>query len=139
MSVNKERETMEMVISFPGGSAWMRPLMGLWLRPTNHPGWWRGIGANTFLSVFGLDGDLRGDLCPWVLPAARAADGRGHFTPKCGLGPVTHMVTQVNLTIELPPDFPEKYATALIRTAQLCAVKKHLENPPVINVTAHLP
>lgn len=50
--------------------------------------------------------------------------------------PITHMVERVNLDIDLPPSFPEKYASALVRSAELCAVKKHLEKPPEINVQA---
>jgi ribosomal protein S12 methylthiotransferase accessory factor len=44
------------------------------------------------------------------------------------------MVEQVDLDIVVPPDFPEKYHEALIRAADRCAVKKHLENPPRFNV-----
>ena len=47
----------------------------------------------------------------------------------------TGHVSQVDLEIHTPPDFPEKYHEALIRVAELCAVKKHLENPPDFNVT----
>ena len=32
--------------------------------------------------------------------------------------------------ITVPPGFPEKYREALIRVAEQCAVKKHLEKPP---------
>lgn len=46
----------------------------------------------------------------------------------------THLVSEVTLEIQLPADFPEKYAPALIRAADLCAVKRHLEHPPAINV-----
>ena len=42
----------------------------------------------------------------------------------------TGMIGQVDLEIQIPPSFPEKYRPSLIRSAQLCAVKKHLENPP---------
>lgn len=49
--------------------------------------------------------------------------------------PITHMVTRVSLEIHLPPEFPDKYRSALIRSAEQCAVKKHLENPPALNVT----
>lgn len=52
--------------------------------------------------------------------------------------PDTHMVKQVNLEIELPPDFPAKYKNAVVKAAQLCAVKRHLENPPKFNVTARI-
>lgn len=48
--------------------------------------------------------------------------------------PATRMVDQVDLDIVVPPDFPEKYHEALIRAADQCAVKKHLEKPPVFQV-----
>jgi putative redox protein len=48
--------------------------------------------------------------------------------------PLTHMVERVELDIQVPPTFPEKYKEAVIRSAQLCAVKKHLENPPTFDV-----
>ncbi len=44
------------------------------------------------------------------------------------------MVNQIGLEIQVPPTFPEKYLPALIRAAELCAVKKHLETPPQIEV-----
>ncbi len=48
--------------------------------------------------------------------------------------PFTRMIDQVELDIQVPPDFPEKYKEAVIRAADQCAVKKHLENPPQFNV-----
>jgi putative redox protein len=48
----------------------------------------------------------------------------------------TGMVGRIDLAIELPPGFPERYREAVIRSAQLCAVKKHLEHPPRIEVRA---
>ena len=47
----------------------------------------------------------------------------------------TGMIGQVDLDIQVPPTFPEKYRSSLIRSAQLCAVKKHLENPPEFEIT----
>ena len=44
------------------------------------------------------------------------------------------MVKQIDLEIQTPPGFPEKYLPSLIRSAELCAVKKHLETPPQFNV-----
>jgi putative redox protein len=35
----------------------------------------------------------------------------------------------------LPPSFPDKYKDAVIRSAEQCAVKKHIENPPQMVVT----
>ena len=49
--------------------------------------------------------------------------------------PFTGMVEKIDLEIEVPSDFPEKYHTALIRSAEQCAVKKHFENPPTFEVS----
>jgi ribosomal protein S12 methylthiotransferase accessory factor len=46
------------------------------------------------------------------------------------------MVDKVALEIQLPRGFPEKYREAVIHSAQLCAVKKHLEHPPAFDITA---
>jgi putative redox protein len=45
----------------------------------------------------------------------------------------THMVDTIDLEIQVPAAFPEKYKEALVRSAELCAVKRHLENPPTFN------
>jgi len=47
----------------------------------------------------------------------------------------TGMVEQIDIEIHVPPAFPEKYYDSLIRAADLCKVKKHLEAPPRFNVT----
>ena len=44
------------------------------------------------------------------------------------------LVERIALTIELPPEFPEKYRAAVIRAAEQCSVKKHLESPPVVTI-----
>jgi putative redox protein len=44
-------------------------------------------------------------------------------------------VGKIDLEIQVPTDFPEKYRESLIRSAQLCAVKKHLEHPPEFEIT----
>ncbi|HDP99064.1 MAG TPA: osmotically inducible protein C [bacterium] len=36
----------------------------------------------------------------------------------------------IALEIQLPEDFPDQYSGALIRAAELCAVKKTIQNPP---------
>lgn len=50
----------------------------------------------------------------------------------------THLATQITLDIELPVDFPRKYVSALVKSAQLCTVKRHLEKPPQFEVTARI-
>ena len=45
------------------------------------------------------------------------------------------MVERIELEIELPADFPEKYRDSVIRAAESCTVKKHLQRPPAIEIT----
>ncbi|MBK9008499.1 MAG: OsmC family protein [Anaerolineae bacterium] len=42
----------------------------------------------------------------------------------------------IELEIQVPPAFPKQYLGALIRSAELCKVKKTLENPPQFKITA---
>jgi ribosomal protein S12 methylthiotransferase accessory factor len=49
--------------------------------------------------------------------------------------PFNGMVEKIELEIQVPPDFPSKYYDALVKSAELCAVKKHLENPPRFEIT----
>lgn len=51
------------------------------------------------------------------------------------VNPATRMVERVEMEIRLPEDFPEQYREAVVRSAQLCAVKKHLEAPPAVAVS----
>lgn len=47
---------------------------------------------------------------------------------------LTGMTEHIDLEIQVPPSFPEKYYDALIRSADQCKVKKTLENPPTFKV-----
>lgn len=49
--------------------------------------------------------------------------------------PDTKMASKVLLDIQLPAGFPQQYASAVIRAAESCLVKKHLENPPAFEIT----
>lgn len=44
-------------------------------------------------------------------------------------------LTKVAMEIALPPRFPEKYRNAIIKTAELCTVKKVLMDPPSFEIT----
>ena len=51
--------------------------------------------------------------------------------------PDSRMIDRVNIDIRLPVDFPQKYRKALIRSAEQCAVKKHIAaGLPEFNVTS---
>ena len=41
-----------------------------------------------------------------------------------------HKLSKVRFDIHLPDGFPEKYRDAVVRAAEMCAVKRTLEEPP---------
>jgi putative redox protein len=43
---------------------------------------------------------------------------------------------EIRLELRLPDGFPEKYRAAILRAVDQCAVKRHLIEPPRIEVTA---
>lgn len=53
---------------------------------------------------------------------------RNHANPASGL------MDNIELEIQVPPGFPEQYHSALVRSAELCKVKKTLEHPPTFDV-----
>jgi putative redox protein len=45
-------------------------------------------------------------------------------------------LAKVDIEIDLPPGFPEKYLNAVVKAAGFCSVKKVLIDPPVFEITA---
>jgi ribosomal protein S12 methylthiotransferase accessory factor len=43
---------------------------------------------------------------------------------------------RLHIGLKLPPGFPERYKKAVIRVMDLCAVKRHIMNPPEFILTA---
>ncbi len=46
----------------------------------------------------------------------------------------TKLISKIKIEIKLGKDFPEKYKNAVIHAANLCSVKKHLQNPPEFKI-----
>jgi putative redox protein len=58
------------------------------------------------------------------------------LTQEVIVDPETHMVSDLKILIHLPSSFPERYKDAVINSANLCAVKRHMHNPPRMLVDA---
>ena len=126
---------MEMIVDFPGGARVDAHFAGF-VVPTDQPPMGGGEGAAptpfaTFLSTIGTCAGI------YVLGFCRQ---RGISTEgirlvqRMAVDPSTHLVSDVQVTIELPQTFPARYTDAVVRAAEQCAVKKHFEHPPVIRV-----
>ncbi len=130
---------MEMIIDFPGGARVDAHFAGFTV-PTDQPprGGGEGSAPTPFLTFLSTIGTCAGI---YVLGFCRQ---RGIPTDDIRLvqniqaDPATGMVTDVQVTIQLPESFPAKYADAVVRAAEQCAVKKHFERPPVIRVESTL-
>ena len=48
-------------------------------------------------------------------------------------------LSKLSIDILLPPGFPEKYRNAIVKTAELCTVKKVIMDPPEFVITASMP
>ena len=48
--------------------------------------------------------------------------------------PEKKMVSRIRIEVKLPTGFPEKYRQAIVRSIDLCAVKRHIMDPPAFEV-----
>jgi ribosomal protein S12 methylthiotransferase accessory factor len=126
-----------MIIDFPGGAR-VDAHFGGFVVPTDQPPSGGGEGSAptpfaVFLSTVGTCAGI------YVLGFCRQrgipTDGI-RLVQRMQFDPMTRMVTGIQVTIELPNGFPPKYADAVVRAAEQCAVKKHFEQPPTISVAS---
>jgi len=126
---------MEMVISFPGGAR-VDAEFGSFTVRTDQPPQGGGEASAptpfaTFLASIGTCAGI------YVLGFCRQrqlpTDGI-RIVQRLDVDRATGMVAAIRLEIHVPPSFPEKYHAALIRSAEQCAVKKHMETPPRFEV-----
>ena len=120
---------MEMEIVFPGG-AQVDAVMGNMVITTNQDGS-APAPFGLFLASIGTCAGI------YVLSFCQhrnlPTDGI-KIVQRMYSNPANRMIERVDLDIIVPRGFPEKYHEALIRAADQCAVKKHLEQPPTFNV-----
>jgi len=122
---------MEMIIDFPGGSR-VDAHFGDFTIATDQP---PAASAPTpfavFLSSIGTCAGIY--VLGFCQQRGLPTDGI-RIVERIYSGP-DHMVEKIDLEIQVPASFPEKYRDSLIRSAELCAVKKHLEKPPKFEIT----
>jgi putative redox protein len=126
---------MEMIIEFPGGAK-VDAHFGPYTIQTDQPPAGGGEGSaptpfTTFLASIGTCAGI------YVLGFCkqRGLSSEGiRIVQRMHTDPQTGMVAKIDLEIQVPAAFPEKYRASLVRAAELCAVKKHCERPPEFGV-----
>lgn len=126
---------MELLIDFPGGSRVDAHFANFTVATDQPPEASAPTPFALFLSSIGTCAGI------YVLGFCRqrglpADDIR--IVERVHSNPYNGMVEKIDLEIHVPPSFPEKYRDSLIRSADLCAVKKHLENPPKFEITTQV-
>jgi ribosomal protein S12 methylthiotransferase accessory factor len=120
---------MEMTITMPGAGRVEAHFGGLTVTTDQD-----GTAPNPFALFLASIGTCAG------IYVARFCQGRGvphdriRIHERVEADPATGHVGRIVLDIELPADFPEKYREAVIRAADQCKVKKHLDKAPEIEV-----
>lgn len=126
---------MEMRIDFPGGSRVDAHFRGFTVPTDQPPTASAPMPFDLFLASIGTCAGI------YVLGFCQQ---RGISTEGIEIIQSSHtnretgMVEQIDLEILVPATFPEKYYDSLIRSAELCKVKKHIEKPPKFNVTTRV-
>lgn len=126
---------MEMIIDFPGGAR-VDAHFGPYTVNTDQPPAGGGEGsAPTPFAVFLASVGTCAGIYVLGFCRQRGLDSTGIRIVQRMHTDFSGMVKKIDLEIQVPPTFPEKYRDSLIRSAELCAVKKHFENPPTFEVT----
>ena len=125
---------MEMIVDFPHGARVDAHFGSLTIPTDQGP----PVGEGTAPAPFGLFLASIGTCAGiYVLSFCRQ---RGIPTDnirviqKMDMNRMTGLLTKIDLEIQVPASFPEKYYKAVIRAADQCAVKKHFEDPPAFDV-----
>ncbi len=126
---------MEILIDFPGGSR-VDAHFGKFTIPTDQPPTASAPSPfDVFLSSIGTCAGIY--VLGFCQQRGLPTDGI-QIVQRIHSNPLTGMIDEIDLEILVPPIFPEKYRDLLIRSAELCKVKKHLEKPPKFNITTQV-
>lgn len=126
---------MEMLIDFPGGQR-VDAHYASFTIPTDQPP--QSSAPTPFATFLSSIGTCAGIYVLGFCQQRGVSPEGIQIIQRMTSNPMNGMVEKIDLEIHLPSSFPEKYKEAVIRAADLCAVKKHLEHPPTIHVTANI-
>jgi putative redox protein len=122
---------MEMIIDFPGGSRVDAHFGTFTLKTDQPPEASAPTPFATFLASIGTCAGIY--VLGFCQQRGLPTDGI-RLIQRVVKEPSSGMVSKIDIEIQVPPTFPEKYLPSLVRSAELCAVKKHIEHPPAFDV-----
>lgn len=126
---------MNVAVSFPGGVA-VDARLGAHVIRTDQPAPYGHDGAPAPFDLF-----VASIATCMGYYALRFCQERGIATEGLGLSletirdPEKKRLATIKAALTLPPGFPEKYAGAIQRAVDQCAVKKHMVEPPAFELS----
>lgn len=122
---------MEMIIDFPGGAR-VDAHFGPYTVQTDQPP--EGTAPTPFAVFLASIGTCAGIYVLGFCKQRGLPTEGIQIVERVHRGPLGGLVENIELEIQVPPAFPEKYYQALIRSADQCLVKQHFEHPPQFDV-----
>ena len=127
---------MDMQIYFPGGKRVFADYGGFTIE-TDQPA--RGGGDGSAPAPFDLFLASIG-TCAGIYALGfmqqRGVDTTGaRITMRTQYDAATGLIGKIDLELQLPAGFPDKYRDAVVNAMNLCTVKKHLHQPPAFEIT----
>jgi ribosomal protein S12 methylthiotransferase accessory factor len=126
-----KEQPMEMVIDFPGGAK-VDAHFGPFTVETDQPP--NSSAPSPFATFLASIGTCAGIYVLGFCQQRGIPTDGVQLIQKVHRDQSNGMVGKIELEIQVPPGFPQKYLPSLVRSAELCAVKKHMEQPPEFEV-----
>jgi putative redox protein len=127
---------MEMKVYFPGGKR-VHADYGVHTIETDQPA--RGGGDDSAPAPFDLFlasiGTCAGIYALGFMQQRGIDPAGSSITMSPQFDPTVGLISKIDIDLKLPQDFPEKYKSAVVNSMNLCAVKKHLHQPPEFEIT----
>lgn len=121
---------MEMIIDFPGGARVDAHFGGFTVPTDQFPAASAPAPFAVFLASIGTCAGIY--VLGFCQQRGLPTDGI-RIVQRAYSNPLNGMVEKIDLEIQVPAEFPSKYYDALVKSAEQCKVKKHLEHPPKFN------
>jgi len=127
---------MDMIIDFPGGAR-VDAHFGPYTVSTDQPpeGGGRGLAPTPFAVFLSSLGTCAGIYVLGFCRQRNLPTDNIRIVQRVYANPSTGLIDNVVMEIQVPPEIPEKYHSALIHSAEHCKVKQQMAAPPQFNIT----
>jgi putative redox protein len=137
--IDGKEHWMDMVVTFPGGKRVDAQYKGFTVKTDQSvKGGGEGSAPTPFDLFLSSIGTCAGIFVLSFMQERNIPTDNTRIILKTERDPQTHMIGKIDIDINLPEDFPDKYRNAVRSAAELCSVKKHLVRPPAFDIKVNI-